>query len=423
MTSVSRCLLLPSLLLLVVNATTAAEYQIIDLGPLEGGVGSAAFGLNDHGEAVGVSYLDMNGNIANSLPIRWGVGGAADKLWEGDGWSQYGGARPQAINNAGQIVGQAQNNPYTGTPLPTPGVPDGVAFFWDAGGGRKELGTLEGSNSMATALTESGQVAGTSDNLNGDARAFVWDAAGGMRDLGTLGGVFSFGNAINESGQIAGYAADASGNERAFLWDAAGGMRDLGTLGGQADESRAFGLNNIGDVVGYSRVASGQIHACLWDDTGLFDLGVPKGGGYTEAYDINSSRQVVGTVGSAGTGEYAAIWTTALGWRALDDLAHSSDWQLKVAWAINDSGVIVGRGTLNDQMRAFAAVPVPEPKAAMLFAFGAIFSSLIFGRSERRLPRTSKGIFHVTQRRISRILQPIGPGRDSYADAAEVPTR
>jgi hypothetical protein len=66
-------------------AASAAEYQIIDLGPLDGGVGSAALGINEKGDAVGVSYVNRNGNIANSLPVRWNAGGGVDKLWEGDG--------------------------------------------------------------------------------------------------------------------------------------------------------------------------------------------------------------------------------------------------------------------------------------------------------------------------------------------------
>lgn len=75
-------------------------------------------------------------------------------------------------------------------------------FLWTAAGGMIDLGTLGGSDSSAAAVTDGGQVVGSSD-IAGDAdfHAFSWTAAGGMIDLGTLGGSRSQALAANDAGQ------------------------------------------------------------------------------------------------------------------------------------------------------------------------------------------------------------------------------
>jgi hypothetical protein len=66
----------------------------------------------------------------------------------------------------------------------------------------------------------------------------------------------------------------------------------------------------------------------------------------------------------------------------------ASGWTLAAARDINDSGWIVGTGTLNGQARAFLLTPVPEPSSLALLgaAAGGAMSS-----ARRRRPALKPG--------------------------------
>ena len=81
------------------------------------------------------------------------------------------------------------------------------AFIWTNGSGMQELGVLPGgSSSRALAVSDLGQVVGSSTSASGD-HAFVWTRQTGITDLnGTdsmnLGVVFVEAHAINYKGEI-----------------------------------------------------------------------------------------------------------------------------------------------------------------------------------------------------------------------------
>jgi probable HAF family extracellular repeat protein len=68
-----------------------------------------------------------------------------------------------------------------------------------------DLGTLGGTESIATAISASGEITGGSTNASNVYHAFLY-SNGTMTDLGTLGGPSSQGQGINTTGEIAGYA-------------------------------------------------------------------------------------------------------------------------------------------------------------------------------------------------------------------------
>jgi probable HAF family extracellular repeat protein len=70
-----------------------------------------------------------------------------------------------------------------------------------------------------------GQVTGGIDAPDGRKHAFLYD--GTMRNLGTLDGTDSVGVAINDRSQVIGYSNGTDGIQRAFIWTEAGGMIDL----------------------------------------------------------------------------------------------------------------------------------------------------------------------------------------------------
>jgi len=115
---------------------------------------------------------------------------------------------------------------------------------------------------------------------------------------------------------------------------------DLGVLGGLA--SQAWSLNNQGQVVGHADTAPGSgrtgFHAFLWNPTTpngtsgvMIDLGALRGDALSNAFAINDSGQVVG-VSMAADGTRAFIYDGSL--HELGDQT--------TAYAINNLGRVAG---------------------------------------------------------------------------------
>jgi probable HAF family extracellular repeat protein len=256
------------------NAFAQQSYKVTDLGHLDHSNLGCAMGLNNRGwteimegkmppgkedDVVallgGRAAIDIDG-------INFDLGTLGGK----NSWTGYGG-----INEKGQAVGYAE------TDVPDPNGEDVCAF--------------------GTGLT---------------CRPFFWQN-GSMRALPTLGGNNGQASAINNSGQVAGYAQTTTVDSgcapgritRGVLWEN-GKAQTLPPVGNDPD-SEAIGINSQGDTVGYSGTCTSMNHAVLWEygnPTPLPDLGVP---GSNEAYGINDQGQIVGTV-SNGTYFYAALW-------------------------------------------------------------------------------------------------------------------
>jgi probable HAF family extracellular repeat protein len=124
-----------------------------------------------------------------------------------------------------------------------------------------------------------------------------------------------------------------------------GGMRaqsytvtDLGTL--RAGSARIHGVNESGQAVGASGHPHGaDTHAFFWQKQGsIRDLGTLPGGDYSAAFAINDSGVVVGTSNTS-TSTHAFSWSIAQG---LQDLGTLPGANASAALAINNSGQIVG---------------------------------------------------------------------------------
>jgi len=173
------------------------------------------------------------------------------------------------------------------------------------------LGTIDPYGSKAYYENDSGSVVGNLvDATSGNGNGFIWSPADGMSMLPVLGGVTSA-RGINNSEEIAGQS-----NSHAVLWKSKDGIPlDLGTFGGPT--SYAWRITDNGQIVGWADKPdySGLTvyHAFMYDSSGMSEIGTLATttdyyGGFSTAYDVNSSGHVVGTASTDGWGYHAYVW-------------------------------------------------------------------------------------------------------------------
>jgi probable HAF family extracellular repeat protein len=188
--------------------------QISELPLPAGDTSGAATGINEQGQAVGISGIcdQAVGRFTAKHAVLWDKKGSIVDLGNlgAPFWNT-----PTNINQRGDVVGFAG----------APNDPDGnflQAFIWTAEGGIQPLGFLPGDvHSEAYGINERRQVVGLSCDANGNCRAFIWEN-GVMKDLNDLKPAsytarLEQAKDINEEGEIAGRSLDATGVRKAFL--------------------------------------------------------------------------------------------------------------------------------------------------------------------------------------------------------------
>ncbi|GAA2384460.1 hypothetical protein [Dactylosporangium salmoneum] len=298
------------------------------------------------------------------------------------------------INNAGVVVG------YRGA----------HAVKW-ASGTAVDLGTLPGgASSVANAINDAGQVAGTADRSPGGYGYPVrWSASGAITDLGgPLANRLGVANAVDGGGRIVGgqRPADSEGSPLATVYEtdgtsryladppdtlaAATGINALGHIttgngyvvwdGGtlvklpglryfDGDPVTAAAINVRDQATGSADIGDGVTHAVLWDARDVAehgapigtDLGTVDGIAHSTGTALNAAGQVVGTADpmcQPCAAPKAWVWQPGGTATALDTLIPAgTGWQLQQATGINDLGQIVGRGLLGGHVHAFLLTP------------------------------------------------------------------
>lgn len=362
-----------ALLALAGTASGVTLYRVTSLDTLGGS--SLARGLNDRGEAVGIS---IGAGDRGFRAVRWDADGTIHDLGAGTNSDALG------INNAGQIVGHFRSENALEE-----------AFVWE-NNNVTGLGMLNGSNaSSAYAINEAGRIVGYSDGAFGNPHAVEF-VAGGPTPLGSiaisepLGGADSAAYAVNNTGGIAGMARLAGGRGfcdftsdcRAFVHEA-GVMQNLDNQGGSLalGQQAALGINDSGEVVGWAEDANGNRRAFLYDSNAgsVLDLGTLEGADEATAWDVNGAGQVVGFyefgIGRAFVYEDGSMHELNE-WVDPDDPLFGT-MNFAEARGINEAGQIIVNGLGAGGTRSWLLTPVndpggavPEPTAGLLFVAG-----------------------------------------------------
>lgn len=233
-------------------------------------------------------YSSPNGINANGVVVGNSAGrgfvynNGATQFLGGFSGSPYS-SRAAGINDAGQVVGSAWN---------TQGTQRATII---SNGSLVDLGNLMlNGYSAGNAINNSGQVTGEAQTPYGG-HAFI-TRNGEMVDLGAFAWGVSRGWAINDIGQVAGTSFVTNNEKHAFITTLEDKMIDIGLSG---YNSEALGINNAGQAVGYfgdnfggSKRAFVTLNGVMTDLNTLIAANI----GWTlmEAYDVNNSGQIVG---------------------------------------------------------------------------------------------------------------------------------
>jgi probable HAF family extracellular repeat protein len=293
-----------------------------------GGSQSNGWVINDAGLTAGWS------NVSGGRAIRWSAAGVATDMTGGDSGTR-------GINNAGAVVGWARQ-------------PDGGWLgFLEADGVRIDLEKLQsGKSGTAYGINDAGTVVGVS-NVDDGSSAVVWRRA----PDGSYGAplALGFGNPtqgpkINSQGDVS-FSAYVWGMHRAIVWRASpdGEYGDPIWLGRPADgHYHAMDINDHGVVVGFRKQPWNDDPpvAVVWlpgDYDAPIDLGVG------EAWAINNSNQIVGTIGGAvptfgGVARRPALWVIEADGAITGphNIGTPSGYLYGAARHINEAGAIIG---------------------------------------------------------------------------------
>ena len=322
--------------------------SILPLGTLGGPSSMVPWpGLNNDGMIVGISHT---GEV-DSLDEAWSCEAGlflvetTNLICRGFVWANgvmrelptLGGNHGFAagINNRGQVVGWAE----TAVHDPTCSLADGQvlqfrAVVWEPKKNKiekRELRPFPGdSTSAATAINDRGQAVGISGDCDqavgrfSAVHAVLWDKNGNVTEIPNLGGeTWHTPMDINREGDVVGFSNPPGENPlgdfiaRAFLWiHGSATATDLSALPGDLF-SQAFAINSRRQVVGVSFGGLNGSHGFLYENGIMTDLNTLLGTGngdiFRSGQDINDAGQITGRVFDAATGQTLTFVATPVG--------------------------------------------------------------------------------------------------------------
>jgi probable HAF family extracellular repeat protein len=192
------CVCLPGLLPSNAYWLTASVWQVGGGRTAVGPLFSVAKAINEPGQVAGITYSSRTDTRAflttNGRTVQLGaLGGTTSDV--------------VGMNDQGHVVG---------TSTTAGGAKH--AYIW-RDGRMTDLGTLGGATSSPTAINNRGQVVGRADTASGQSHAVLWQD-GQTIDLGAIAsaGGSSVATDISDRGQIAGSVSEPASITRAVMW-------------------------------------------------------------------------------------------------------------------------------------------------------------------------------------------------------------
>jgi probable HAF family extracellular repeat protein len=388
------------------NAVAQARYKVQDLGVQHPDNLGMAMGLNNYGWTLNMEQLLDPFSISLSAHLVSGtdtisigelnvplgtLGGKNSSInWNG-------------INDPGDAVGMSE------TSVPDPNGEDlcgfgthltCLPFFWH-NGHMYALPTVGGNNGQASAVNNSGQVAGYAENGAVDSTCpagvinnrvdlpVMWTKrnAEALPTIGTDPDGVAFG--INNQGQAVGYSGTCTTANYAVLWEngTATPLADLGTPG-----AIAYAINAHNQIVGRAVNSEGTALAAIWQKNTVTALGILLPGDVASfATSINNRGQVVGSsFDSTSSWSHGLLWQNGRMYDLNTLFPASSNLYVISASNINESGQIAGMAVemagqnAGNIVHAFLATPVNDD-------MGKSVADVVTTRPEIALPAANVG--------------------------------
>ena len=204
------------------------------------------------------------------------------------------------------------------------------------------LGITDTAFSLASAINNSGEVAGRSKIAGGGSHLFFWEPSAGLYDIGTQLPGLGFPKDINNAGLVVGGAG-----KRGFIWARDQGVKKLIARSGA--RSVFHGINDLGQVVGITKTVEDGLHYAVFLCNSynrplvLEDL-LPSQELPINTVKINNSGMVIGTK-RMGDNYEAFVWEAAYGMQPLGTLGED----YSEATNLNDLGNVVGTSTFQGE--------------------------------------------------------------------------
>lgn len=247
------------------------------------------------------------------------------------------------LNDNGTIVGQASTTICA--------APDFAAASYNPSSGLTMALPFTDFSQQARAVNSSNIAVGL--YRGNSSTGFIWYPGS---DLQVISGSFDAYD-INDSGVVVGTIAADSW--RAYMWTSAAGMTPLPRIPGKEfNDYAALAINEADVVVGrYTGEAQGVFS---WSPaTGISDLGSPVPGAYPESADINDGGDIIATF-IIPSGRVPYLYRAGA-WVDLNTLVPASSFQMQLALAINNAGLIVGSGGPGGNAVGFVLLPPTSP--------------------------------------------------------------